>query len=388
MQNWLFILVNICVAGFVGGITNHFAIKMLFHPREEKRIFGRKVPFTPGLIPKRKEEIADSLGHVVSDYLVTSDGLQELIRKPKFRQKMEAGLRDKLEDWSRSERTIEELALRVWSEDDWKGVKVKIEHSARRLTSQTASMIWNQYGLDHKPVKEFIPGWSEEKVLNWSSKATDIVLKELADGLMSAEGQRMLTKMASSMMDKAGGFFGTMAAIFVDEDKMVQKMTPMLIQQLEGDKIRATVTKVIAGKLEEYGDMPLHDLIESMSREPGLDWVQRILEERIPWSQWLHQLTDLRLSEILAPRMPAIEAALPRYLDQGLRLLERTIPATLQAVNLPELVQEQVSKFPVERLEQVILSVSGREFRAITWLGVLLGGMIGLFQSLLTMFMR
>lgn len=89
MQNWLFILVNVCVAAFVGGVTNHFAIKMLFHPREEKIILGRRVPFTPGLIPKRKDEIAESLGHVVSDYLVTSEGLQDLIRRPVFRSKME-----------------------------------------------------------------------------------------------------------------------------------------------------------------------------------------------------------------------------------------------------------------------------------------------------------
>ena len=32
MQNWLFILVNVCVAAFVGGITNHFAIKCCFIP--------------------------------------------------------------------------------------------------------------------------------------------------------------------------------------------------------------------------------------------------------------------------------------------------------------------------------------------------------------------
>ena len=62
MQNWLFILVNVCVAAFVGGITNHFAIKMLFHPREEKIILGRRVPFTPGLIPKRKDRNSRVVG--------------------------------------------------------------------------------------------------------------------------------------------------------------------------------------------------------------------------------------------------------------------------------------------------------------------------------------
>ena len=48
MQNWLFILVNVCVAAFVGGITNHFAIKMLFHPREEKSSWAAAYPSRQG----------------------------------------------------------------------------------------------------------------------------------------------------------------------------------------------------------------------------------------------------------------------------------------------------------------------------------------------------
>jgi uncharacterized membrane protein YheB (UPF0754 family) len=55
---------------------------------------------------------------------------------------------------------------------------------------------------------------------------------------------------------------------------------------------------------------------------------------------------------------------------------------------LPQLVEAQVAKFPIERLEEIILSVSGKEFRAITWLGVLLGGLIGLVQSLVTILFR
>ncbi|MEB9892639.1 DUF445 family protein, partial [Bacillus cereus] len=86
MPNWLFILFSVIVAAFVGGITNHFAIKMLFHPRQPIHLFGRRVPFTPGLIPKRKSDIAASLGEVVAEYLVTSDGLRAMLRQPEVRE--------------------------------------------------------------------------------------------------------------------------------------------------------------------------------------------------------------------------------------------------------------------------------------------------------------
>lgn len=53
------------VGAFIGYITNWLAIKMLFRPHHEKRIFGIKLPFTPGLIPKEKDRIAKSVGKLL-----------------------------------------------------------------------------------------------------------------------------------------------------------------------------------------------------------------------------------------------------------------------------------------------------------------------------------
>ncbi|WP_422657836.1 DUF445 domain-containing protein [Paenibacillus sp. EC2-1] len=388
MQDWLYILINIAVAAFVGGITNHFAIKMLFHPREEIRIGGRKLPFTPGLIPKRKEEIAESLGKVVSDYLVTSEGLQEMIRKPLFRSKAEETVTRKLRSLAESELTLNDLALKIWSLEEWQQLKNRLIGKAQSLATTKAAALWSAYGLEEKPLKELIPDWSEEKRRSWSETAAEAVLKELGDTLLSSDGQRLLKEMASAMMDKAGGFLGTMAAIFVDEDKLVQKLTPMLISQLEGEKIRQTIVSVVSGKLEQYGEMPLGKLVQATVGETGQAFITRKIEESIPWTTWIEQLESIRLSDLVKPRLSTLEAALPKWVDKGLRILEDAVPSAMKAVNLPGLVQEQVEKFPVERLEEVILSVSGREFRAITWLGVLLGGFIGLFQSMITLLWR
>lgn len=388
MQDWLYILINIAVAAFVGGITNHFAIKMLFHPREEIRIGGRKLPFTPGLIPKRKEEIAESLGKVVSDYLVTSEGLQEMIRKPLFRSKAEETVTRKLRSLAESELTLNDLALKIWSLEEWQQLKNRLIGKAQSLATTKATALWSAYGLEEKPLKELIPDWSEEKRRSWSEAAAEAVLKELGDTLLSSDGQRLLKEMASAMMDKAGGFLGTMAAIFVDEDKLVQKLTPMLISQLEGEKIRQTIVSVVSGKLEQYGEMPLGKLVQAAVGETGQAFITRKIEESIPWTTWIEQLESIRLSDLVKPRLATLESALPKWVDKGLRVLEDAVPSAMKAVNLPGLVQEQVEKFPVERLEEVILSVSGREFRAITWLGVLLGGFIGLFQSMITLLWR
>ena len=75
------------VGAVIGYFTNLIAVKMLFFPHEEKRIFGHRVPFTPGAIPKGKARLAKSAGKIVQDQLFTMEDisgrlLTEEIEKP------------------------------------------------------------------------------------------------------------------------------------------------------------------------------------------------------------------------------------------------------------------------------------------------------------------
>ncbi|MCM2606480.1 DUF445 family protein [Rossellomorea marisflavi] len=54
----------------------------------------------------------------------------------------------------------------------------------------------------------------------------------------------------------------------------------------------------------------------------------------------------------------------------------------MEKMNLQEIVQEQVSSFSVGRLEELVLGISKREFKMITYLGALLGGIIGIIQGI------
>ena len=76
-MNALFIIIFMIVVGaIIGGITNVIAIRMLFHPLNHT-IFKFRVPFTPGLIPKRREEIATKIGQVIEEHLLTETLINE-----------------------------------------------------------------------------------------------------------------------------------------------------------------------------------------------------------------------------------------------------------------------------------------------------------------------
>jgi uncharacterized membrane protein YheB (UPF0754 family) len=389
MYGWTIVLFQVIVAGIVGGVTNHFAIKMLFHPRNPVRLGRWKLPFTPGLIPKRKLEIAAALGDVVADYLVTPDGLRELFDKPEFRQ---SAVR-KVMDWADRElgagATIGGL-IAGWAGEErlarWREQAPKL--AADGVGRMLAAM-WQHQRWGERRICEVVPGWSDEAVAKWADLAAGWGLSAIKNELESERGQALLRKLAVGLMDRTGGLVGFLAGIFMDEDKLVAKLTPFLSAHLESPAVRAQVAGFIAGKAAELGTMTLSEALAHVSAEEAPEqMVQRWIRDTLPWTEIADRFERFPVGEWLSQRLEWRDRWISQVVNAGLDALGREAPRIIAAVRLPELVRTQVERFPVERLEGVILSVSGKEFKAITWLGVALGGFIGLIQSLFMLLWR
>lgn len=67
------------ISAFIGWITNWVAIKMLFHPRNPKRILG--ITFQ-GIFPKRQQKFAEQLGKLVSEEFLSFDDIEKKISNP------------------------------------------------------------------------------------------------------------------------------------------------------------------------------------------------------------------------------------------------------------------------------------------------------------------
>jgi uncharacterized membrane protein YheB (UPF0754 family) len=66
------------IAGaIIAYITNVIAIKMLFRPLREIRVFGIKLPFTPGILPRQRKKLAVSIGAMVERELLTPEVLKK-----------------------------------------------------------------------------------------------------------------------------------------------------------------------------------------------------------------------------------------------------------------------------------------------------------------------
>ncbi len=74
------------LGALIGYVTNALAIRMLFRPLKAIRVFGIRLPLTPGVIPKQRDVLADSIGQMVSERLITEDALERQIAASEFQE--------------------------------------------------------------------------------------------------------------------------------------------------------------------------------------------------------------------------------------------------------------------------------------------------------------
>jgi uncharacterized membrane protein YheB (UPF0754 family) len=93
---WLPYLMPPLLGALIGYVTNYIAIRMLFRPLRPWRLFGIRLPLTPGIIPAKRGELAQRMGEMVGSHLLTADDIRQTLEKPAFRRELKGAVNDKL----------------------------------------------------------------------------------------------------------------------------------------------------------------------------------------------------------------------------------------------------------------------------------------------------
>ena len=92
MRNILLFAVPPFVGAIIGFITNVVAIRMLFRPLTEIRVCGVRLPFTPGILPRQRRRLAQSIGAMVERELLTPELLRQRLGQEEVREKVKTYL--------------------------------------------------------------------------------------------------------------------------------------------------------------------------------------------------------------------------------------------------------------------------------------------------------
>ena len=132
------IIIEPLVGAIIGYITNWIAIKMMFRPLKPIKLFGFKLPFTPGIIPKNKERIAKSIGIAISDNLLTNSDLQDILLSDEIKEKLKENIKKYLDDSEEKNITIKELLSSIISESE---LNITLESIATSISSNICNTV-------------------------------------------------------------------------------------------------------------------------------------------------------------------------------------------------------------------------------------------------------
>lgn len=96
--------------------------------------------------------------------------------------------------------------------------------------------------------------------------------------------------------------------------------------------------------------------------------------------EWYYKKTIKEWASSIAPeKLVIIEEKL---FDFSMVLLQKGAEALATHINVPELVESQLDAISNQEMEKIVLEVVNKELKMITWLGGVLGGIIGFFPLL------
>ena len=170
MNYWLFLIPFI--SAFIGWVTNWIAIKMLFHPREPKKILG----FTlHGIFPKRQQMFAEKLGKLVSAELLSFSDIREKITNPENLKKLMPMIEGHIENFLRVKLSDEMPFLSLF-------IGNKTINSLKKIFMQELETLFPQLMKNyagHLQVELDLEQIVTEKVAAFSSEKLEAILFQI-----------------------------------------------------------------------------------------------------------------------------------------------------------------------------------------------------------------
>ena len=103
------------IGAVIGAFTNFIAIKMLFRPLKEVKVGKFTLPFTPGVIPKHQEELAEALSNTVYQNFFTNSDIEGIFMSDEMADTFSDGICNLL-----SNVNFEKITSTLSEESKWK----------------------------------------------------------------------------------------------------------------------------------------------------------------------------------------------------------------------------------------------------------------------------
>lgn len=206
------------IGSAIGYFTNFIAVKMLFHPKNEIKLVGHTLPFTPGAIPKGKSRLAKSVGNAVGNNLITREDIEKRL-------------------------TSDELAEKI------------------------ADMVLGKLSLPMNYVLEGVTDINQEDIESKKEVVSKSIAKFIAEAISQVDISGIIIEKAPGIiMEKLNN---PMIQMFMTDEllQVVLELVGTEIQTYIGEHGEEYIAPYVSEKFSSAGEKPLADILDSFGMD-------------------------------------------------------------------------------------------------------------------------
>ena len=402
---WLYVSPPV-VGAIIGYFTNDIAIKMLFRPYRALYIGTKRVPFTPGLIPRNQERLAKNISKTIMGSLLTPEELQKLARRLLQTERVQSAIL-----W-----LLQSAIEQIQGDKEHKSTKIVagilrdlLGESLPRLLKVLArkedfleaqiNQIFDQILLEFQLSEE-----QSTRLADWLLQVVlppDVIRQIMIDFLTD----RTIQIIDESFREKTSGTYWVVANLFglrntltrlrtfcLDEKEATNQRIQELIQELQmRDRLRKILQNISLQNLPMGTVRQLRKTTRESVRHylqtSGGDLLQG-LTDSVDWQNIASVLLNrLGTSPVVSSSLDVVSEELALILDKYLEKdLEKIVAQAIPILSIDQVIVDRVKSTSPADLEAAIEGIVKNELQAIVTLGGVLGFIVGLFQVVLFVF--
>ncbi|OPZ94177.1 MAG: hypothetical protein BWY74_00767 [Firmicutes bacterium ADurb.Bin419] len=116
------------VGAIIGLFTNYIAVKMLFRPKNAIKIGKFTLPFTPGIIPKRKADLAKAVGRTVGNVLFGENEVMSIIASEEMKNTFVYEIMKNINERVSEDTTAKSMLSEIMGEDIYSQKRDELSH--------------------------------------------------------------------------------------------------------------------------------------------------------------------------------------------------------------------------------------------------------------------
>ena len=401
VSNLLFLIIPPIAGSIIGYFTNDIAIKMLFRPYKTLYMGNIRIPFTPGLIPRNQNRLAQRVSDTIMGSLLTPTELQQIARRlldPKRIQKAILWLLNltvkKIKDDKKQKTAfiLSNILRDLFGESLPRLLKV-LARKEDFLEVQL-NQIFDQVLLDFK-----LSTKQARKLADWLLKiAFSPNLLRLA--LIDFLSDRNIQVIDDGFREKTSGTYWIFANLFGMRNSLV-RLRYFCLEEKEIANARLQeilLSLEVRNKLKTWlknlslQNLPISTIkqlrkttsetVRSYIQEKGSDFIQGF-GDSIDWNKVAIVIVNrLKNSEVLLESLEVVSQELTLILDRYLEKdLEKLVAQIIPILAIDQVIIDRINATSPQNLEAGIQGIVKSELQAIVNLGGILGFLVGMMQT-------